>query len=121
MLHDLDRPWASGPFAERTRQLLRQGADDVERLLREYDALAAEVVRSRAGWVVTHGEPHGGNVIRDAHGRDLLVDWGTTLLAPRERDLRFVLDDERTGWEEYREQAVAVSLDKRALRLYRLR
>lgn len=119
-LRDLDRPWASGPFAERARQLLRGSADHVERLLAEYDRLVAQVAPTASAWVVTHGEPHGANVIRDLRGDALLVDWDTTLLAPRERDLRFVLDDDLTGWEEYREQAGAVSLDGAALRLYRL-
>jgi spectinomycin phosphotransferase len=119
-LRDLDRPWTSGPFAERTRQLLRRSVAGLQRLLRQYDELAAEAGKSTDAWVVTHGEPHGANVIRDARGNALLVDWDTTLLAPRERDLRFVLDDDLTGWEEYRDEAGAAPLDERALRLYRL-
>lgn len=70
--------------------------------------------------MVAHGEPHGANVIRGARGHARLVDWDTTLLAPRERDVRFVLDEDLTGWDEYRDEAGAVALDERALRLYRL-
>jgi thiamine kinase-like enzyme len=40
--------------------------------------------------VVTHGEPHPGNVIRTSTGL-VLVDWDTTRLAPPERDLWHVL------------------------------
>jgi aminoglycoside phosphotransferase (APT) family kinase protein len=36
--------------------------------------------------VLTHGEPHPGNLIQ-VGSRWMLVDWDTTLVAPPERDL----------------------------------
>jgi spectinomycin phosphotransferase len=119
-LHDLDRPWDSGPFAEPARQLLRGGAQEVERSFREYDELAVEVGETSSSWVVTHGEPHRGNVIRGHGGGLHLVDWDTTLVAPRERDLHMVLDEELTGWAEYRAAVGEASLDRQALKLYRV-
>lgn len=118
-LHDLQRPWSSGPFGEPARQLLQAGAHDVERRLQEYDELAAHVRESSDSWVVTHGEPHRANVIREPRGGVHLVDWDTTLIAPRERDLRMVLDRELTGWDEYVRVAGAVSLNQEAIELYR--
>ena len=118
-LHDLDRPWESGPFGEPTRRLLRGSAYELERRLRDYDELAARVRAGSESWVVTHGEPHRANVIRDPHGGLHLVDWDTTLIAPSERDLRMVLDDDLTGWDQYRARASAASLNQEALRLYR--
>jgi spectinomycin phosphotransferase len=118
-LHDLDRPWSSGPFGEPARRLLEAGAHDVERDLREYDVLAARVREHSDSWVITHGEPHRANVIRDPQGGVHLVDWDTTLLAPRERDLRMVLDQELTGWDEYVAVAGAASLHQEAIELYR--
>jgi hypothetical protein len=41
------------------------------------------------------------------------------MIAPRERDLQMVLDDDMTGWDEYREIAGPVELDLEALGLYR--
>jgi spectinomycin phosphotransferase len=117
---DLDRPWSSGPFAEPTRLLLRDTARDIEPLFREYDALVAEVRESPESWVITHGEPHNANVIRADDGGVFLVDWDTTLVAPRERDLRMVLDQDLTGWAEYVDAAGSVSLNPRTLRLYEL-
>lgn len=83
-LGDLDKPWETGPFAERARQLLAANADDVETLLAVHDRFAAEVDRN--GWVVTHGEPHRGNIFRTTSGW-AIVDWDTALVAPAERDL----------------------------------
>jgi spectinomycin phosphotransferase len=117
-LADVERPWETGPLGEPTRRLLRGKARDVERRLDEYDALAARVRESSSSWVVTHGEPHRANVIRNASGGVHLVDWDTTLIAPRERDLRMVLDEELTGWDEYVAAAGAVSLNHEAIELY---
>jgi spectinomycin phosphotransferase len=119
-LEDLDRPWASGPFGEPARQLLRGSAHGIEPLFREYDRLVTEVRGTADSWVITHGEPHNANVLRDDHGGEFLVDWDTTLVAPRERDLRMVLDRDLTGWAEYVDVAGPVSLNPRALRLYEL-
>lgn len=118
-LRDLDRPWVSGPFGEPARLLLRRNARDVERRLEQYDELAEAVGERSQPWVITHGEPHRANVVRGARGAVFLVDWDTTLLAPRERDLRMVLDEDMTGWDEYVAGAGPVELDERAMLLYR--
>lgn len=118
-LDDLDRHWASGPFAEPARRLLQAHAAEVGRGLEDYDELAAKVRESSEGWVITHGEPHRANVIRDPQGGVHLVDWDTTLVAPRERDLRMVLDEDLMGWDEYLAAARDATLNRQALELYR--
>lgn len=85
-LDDLDRPWTAGPHAEPARRLLAANADRVRRWLAEFDRLVDAVRASSVPWVVTHGEPHPGNVLRTPTGRRL-IDWGTVQLAPPERDL----------------------------------
>ena len=102
-LAQLDTPWDHGPFAEPARASLRAHAGRVRDRLHAYDQLAGRVRDAPGPWVVTHGEPHGSNVILGAAGDRWLVDWDTTLIGPRERDLWMVLDDDRTGWDEYRE------------------
>jgi spectinomycin phosphotransferase len=118
-LHDLDRNWDSGPFAEPTRRLLQLSARELELHVRGYDELVARVRKRSDSWVITHGEPHRANVIRDPRGGVHLVDWDTTLIAPRERDLQMVLDQDLTGWDEYSESAGVASLNHEALQLYR--
>jgi len=118
-LHDLDRDWDFGPFAEPARKLLKVSAPELERRLQMYDELVACVRESSDSWVITHGEPHRANVIRDPQGGVHLVDWDTTLIAPRERDLQMVLDQDLTGWHEYSEVAGVASLNHEALQLYR--
>ncbi len=118
-LAELDDEWGFGPYAEPTRRLLAEAGGELERRLHEYEQLVAEVRESSEPWVITHGEPHRANVIRAPDGSMLLVDWDTTLLAPRERDLRMVLDDELTGWEDYSSTFGDSALDRRVIELYR--
>jgi hypothetical protein len=118
-LNDLDRAWDFGPFANPARKLLQVSAHGLERRLQEYDELVVRVRESSDSWVITHGEPHRANVIRDSQGGVHLVDWDTTLIAPRERDLQMVLDEDLTGWDEYSALVGAATLDRDAFRLYR--
>jgi spectinomycin phosphotransferase len=118
-LASLDVPWESGPYADPARAVLAAGAHSLVRRLEEFDVDAARLRARSHSLVVTHGEPHRANVIVDAQDRPRLVDWDTTRLAPRERDLWQVLDDELTGWDEYASVVGDVSLDHEALGLYR--
>jgi spectinomycin phosphotransferase len=118
-LASLDVPWESGPYADPARTALAAGADSLVRRLEEFDADAARLRARSDVLVVTHGEPHRANVIVDVQDQLRLVDWDTTRLAPRERDLWQVLDDELTGWDEYAAVVGDVSLDHEALQLYR--
>lgn len=120
-LDAVDQPWSGGPHSEPVRHLLRTNADDVRRLLAHYDALVDTVRARPAPWVVTHGEPHSGNVLRDGTGAFRVVDWDTALVAPRERDLADILTDNPDDLTAYRETAGAVEVDPDTIRLYRVR
>jgi spectinomycin phosphotransferase len=85
-LHDLHRPWTGGPYAEPARKLLARHQTRVLRWLADFDRLVDLVRDTGPGWVVTHGEPHPGNVIRTSRGLRL-IDWTTVQMGPPERDL----------------------------------
>jgi hypothetical protein len=120
-LASVELPWRTGPFAEPARALVAARADELRRSLLAHDERAARLRDRTDAWVVTHGEPHRANVLVDTTGAPHLVDWDTTLAAPRERDLWHVLDEELTGWQEYRAAAGDVELDREALEFYRRR
>lgn len=139
-LRDVDRPWTSGPLAERARALVRPRCRDLAGRLRAYDAEARRVAYEAAHWVVTHGEPHPGNVL-DTEAGPMLLDWDTILLAPAERDLHGILGrggaggagsggEARGGRADvqdaavaraYRASAGARRIDEGTLRFYRER
>lgn len=97
-LAETDRPWTGGPFAEPARDLLARHRPGLRRRLDEFDRLLAALP---ADLVVTHGEPHPGNVLRTGHGR-LLVDWDTVGLAVPERDLWWLGEGRPPAVEFYR-------------------
>lgn len=92
-LRDLKSAWTGGPFSEPAREALARHASDVQELVALADRLAQGITRRGDPWVVTHGEPHSGNVMRTGETR-LLVDWDTVALAPPERDLWMVVESE---------------------------
>ncbi len=69
--------------------------------LAHFDELVREAARSGPA-VVTHGEPHPGNIVRGA-GQLLLIDWDTVGLALPERDLWMVTEDDPGAVGRYAE------------------
>ena len=91
-LGQLGTKWNGGPFSEPARALLGVHKDAVIALLASFDRLATEVATRSRDYVITHGEPHSGNVMRVGE-KLFLVDWDTVALAPPERDLCMVASD----------------------------
>lgn len=91
-----DADFWPGPYGERLRPLLANYADDTDRVLGEHDRLVTAAGPQTDRLVLTHGEPHPGNLIHTPSGL-MLVDWDTALLGPPERDVWML--DARTGGE----------------------
>lgn len=117
-LGDTGRARRGGPFAESARALLSDHTDGLRRRLAEFDRRAAELSGRPNTPVVTHGEPHPGNLLRIGD-RHLLVDWDTAGLAVPERDLWSVAT-EPDDLARYAD-ATGHDPDPSALALYRLR
>jgi spectinomycin phosphotransferase len=117
-LQELDEPWSGGPLSEPARQAVRDSASELAELLTLADRLAAEAARHGGEWVVTHGEPHAGNVMRTGERR-VLVDWDTIALAPPERDLWMLVAGGADAADLY-SRATGTRLDEAALDYFRL-
>jgi len=117
-LRELDIPWHGGPFSESVRLLLTANATKVREMLATFDQLA-EQVAATAERVITHGEPHSGNILRAESGL-MLIDWDTAALAPPERDLWLVVTGQGAQMRRYTE-ATGQSVDQSALDFYRIR
>ena len=117
-LASLGVPWTGGPYAEPGRDLLARYERPLRQAFARFDGLLDRVRGAGGPYVITHGEPHPGNLLRTRAGL-CLVDWGMTALARPVRDLwRVISGDQdaaryswRTGW----------TVDQDALALYRLR
>ena len=73
-LDEMSTPLFSGPYAERACALLARHSGELITALRHYDDLVGCVQRSCGDMVVTHGEPHRGNVVFTEHGASLIDD-----------------------------------------------
>jgi aminoglycoside phosphotransferase (APT) family kinase protein len=84
--------WEGGPWSGPAGRLVHQHQGAVRKALRRFTLLAAAVTGNADRWVLTHGASRPANVVGTPDGPRLL-DWGTTALGPRERDLGEVLGD----------------------------
>jgi spectinomycin phosphotransferase len=117
-LASLGVPWTGGPYAEPGRDLLARYERPLRQAFARFDGLLDRVRGAGGRNVITHGEPHPGNLLRTRAGLRL-VDWDMTALARPERDLWWVIAGDqdaaryswRTGWP----------VNQDALALYRLR
>jgi spectinomycin phosphotransferase len=117
-LSDLGRPWAGGPYSEPARQFLAGRAAGIAPALARFGDLAREAAASGPP-VITHGEPHPGNVLRSGN-RLFLIDWDTVGVALPERDLWHVADSDGPEAAMYSELTGRV-VSEAALAAYRLR
>jgi spectinomycin phosphotransferase len=116
-LADLDSPWDGGPLSEFVRLQLAGHEEVVVRSLADLDRIAMGL-EADADAVVTHGEPHPGNLIRS--GTDLvLVDWDTVALSRPERDLWMIVDADGNFAAAYRD-LTGLEIDQDAMAAYRL-
>ena len=83
------RPGRDGPHGEQARTALGARLREIEAWVEAYHRLAADT--DERTWVATHGEPHTRNQLDTPDGT-LLVDWESLKLAPRERDLRTLVE-----------------------------
>ena len=89
-LRDPEEIWDSGPFGEPARELLAPRVEQIAERLESFDDVCASLPTHHT--VVTHGEPHAGNVMTVGAG-EVMIDWDTVGVAVPERDLWFVVED----------------------------
>lgn len=118
ILSELDRPWKGGPLAESARHALATHAHRVTDWLDQIDRLAKQLTAEGGVEVLTHGEPHPGNLIRTAGGLRL-IDWDTIAVASPERDL-WMLDDGSDRALALYEDLTRRNISNTAISFYRL-
>ena len=117
-LASLGVPWTGGPYAEPGRDLLARYERPLRQAFARFDGLLDRVREAGGPYVITHGEPHPGNLLRTRAGL-CLVDWDMTALARPERDLWRVISGDQDAARYSRRTGWPVNQD--ALALYRLR
>jgi spectinomycin phosphotransferase len=102
LFEHLTRLWGRGfsdPHQSELQTLMLQCRAEILNDYARFEAIAADVRRLDLECVLTHGDPSG-NILMTGEGELYLIDWDDLLLAPRERDTWFHLDDIGGGSHE---------------------
>jgi hypothetical protein len=110
--------WDGGAYRGPAPAPLTPHPGDLSRLAERRDRLAGQARERPDRMVLTHGEPHPGNVIQDGT-RWMLIDWDTALIAPPERDLWLLESGDGSITSAYH-QATGRDVLPSMLELYRL-
>jgi len=105
--------WQTGPYGDPVRVLVNEHAASLAKALNTFDELTVELTATAGELVITHGEPHSGNLIRSDGGL-LLIDWDLAGLASPERDLWWIVSDSGAEAAQY-EQLTGHAVSEAAL------
>ncbi len=108
-----------GPYSEALADLLAARRQVIVDMLTEYDDLVTTAHAHDDRAVLTHGEPHAGNIMRTPSGWKL-IDWDTALLAAPERDVWLLEPGDGLASTAYT-RATGVDVLPQLLALFRLR
>ena len=100
----LEPPMPS-PAAGRLGTLLREQAGRIDVMLDRVMGLGLQLRERSFPHVLCHSDIHAANVLVADDGRIFIVDWDQPMLAPRERDLLFVIGSRIARAVEPREEA----------------
>jgi spectinomycin phosphotransferase len=114
------------PAARDLATIWHERREAIHTLVAGAEELGQQLARRAPPFVLCHADIHTNNVMLDAGGQVWLVDWDDTVLAPKERDLMFVVGGgiSRTLVGPREEEQVlrgygATTLDPLALTYYR--
>jgi spectinomycin phosphotransferase len=113
------------PAAARLVSFWTENATLIERLIVRVETLGRQLQSKTFEYVLCHTDIHAANILVSADSQIYLVDWDGPLLAPRERDLLFVVGGRIGHRVEPQEEAWffegygAVEIDLAALAYYR--
>jgi spectinomycin phosphotransferase len=118
-------PSVASPAGDRLRDVLREQRGRIGSMVERAEELGARLGAKPFARVLCHADIHAANLLVADDGRIFLVDWDGPMLAPRERDLLFVIGGGITRKVTPQEEAWffegygQVGIDREAIVYYR--
>lgn len=106
-------------YKRKTAMLLLENKDKILKRIELMENLGKELRGSRLELVPCHGEPHKWNTMIADTGEVFLIDWDDSLIAPKEKDLNTIKDDEEI-MKGYRSIVENSHINKEVLDYYNL-
>jgi spectinomycin phosphotransferase len=91
LVHLLNGAVLDDPIEAALAEFWRSRQEVIQTLIDHADSLGAEMRRTALPAVLCHADLHAWNVLVDAARQMWIVDWDEVILAPKERDLMFVV------------------------------
>ncbi|GAB4121602.1 MAG: aminoglycoside O-phosphotransferase APH(9)-Ia [Roseiflexaceae bacterium] len=113
------------PLAQELADFWQQQRATIQRLLNAAIVLGGQLAHTPLPLILCHADIHTNNVLVDQQEQVWIVDWDEVMLAPKERDLMFLIEGISTSWVTPAEtqQAMAgygpTQVDQAALSYYR--
>ena len=88
------------PYQKQLAAFWKENNESIHTLIDRTERIGQDLQRTDLEFVLCHADIHTANILLAPDQRMFIVDWDDTLLAPKERDLMFVLGEGTTQTRE---------------------